>query len=466
MRHARCPFERTSFWALATASALIATTGLARAATPAPASRLARAVQLEREGFPALASDLEMDLLASHPPPKIEASAVEHLVALEAKLRDPFLVPDALAAVPVPVRAELSPSLRDAVSYFSGEVAWHDGQPTRARKLLGAVSKGGAEYGQAQYLLGVIASTASSPDLPTALARFRAEVGLSGTAPSLRILARLAVARTLYAMGRYRESAETYREIPIASRVGPAALLEEGYARFRAGDPGGALGAVQALHAPQLGESFTPESWLLDATIYYFDCLYAEARSSLYAFHQRYAPTQRTLTELLKMKVSSEAAYGWLVHPKSSPLPPRVRAWVGEDGRLRHASTLSRELGREKARLTDPALARRAERARAALVARAGALVKARVAEAEKRLHHYSDQAEVLRFESTKAEKELLESGLDQRKILASEKLFRPAIPSPSWDYWHFQGEFWTDELGSYRFTLANGCPKHEVARH
>ena len=60
------------------------------------------------------------------------------------------------------------------------------------------------------------------------------------------------------------------------------------------------------------------------------------------------------------------------------------------------------------------------------------------------------------------AEKELAEQGVNQRQVLASQKLHRPAVPGEDWNYWKFDGEFWRDEIGYYQYTLKKGCGTRE----
>ena len=84
---------------------------------------------------------------------------------------------------------------------------------------------------------------------------------------------------------------------------------------------------------------------------------------------------------------------------------------------------------------------------------------RARVTEAYKNIQAFGDQAEIIRFETSKAEKELFEAGVDQQKLLSAKPLFRPKMPAENWNYWKFQGEFWRDEIGYYQYTLKRGCP-------
>jgi hypothetical protein len=65
---------------------------------------------------------------------------------------------------------------------------------------------------------------------------------------------------------------------------------------------------------------------------------------------------------------------------------------------------------------------------------------------------------ELIAFETTKGEKEMLESRFDVSAQLASQQIRRPAIPQTGHEYWPFDGEYWPDEIGFYRYTLKDAC--------
>jgi len=66
---------------------------------------------------------------------------------------------------------------------------------------------------------------------------------------------------------------------------------------------------------------------------------------------------------------------------------------------------------------------------------------------------------ELIAFETTKGEKEMLETRFDADAQLASQRLYRPAIPPTGHEYWPFDGEYWPDEIGFYRYTVKDACP-------
>jgi hypothetical protein len=67
---------------------------------------------------------------------------------------------------------------------------------------------------------------------------------------------------------------------------------------------------------------------------------------------------------------------------------------------------------------------------------------------------------ELIAFETTKGEKERLETRFDVTAQLASQRIRRPAIPPTGHEYWPFDGEYWPDEIGFYRYTLKDACAR------
>jgi hypothetical protein len=282
-------------------------------------------------------------------------------------------------------------------------------------------------------------------------------------------LAQLGVARAYYALGRYAASSAAYDAVPRFSRYWDQALFENGYARFRAGDLGGALGSLKSLHAPQFEGAFLPESWILTATIYFYSCLYEESKVSLGAFEQVYAPMIEKLKPVATGQKELTDYYRLLGEDQFAPLPRPVSVWIRSNDRLRGLLRVLDETRHEQRVVSGLPQARSSKAGQELLAALddteraltqvAGQLVRNRLEEAYHNIKDFSDQAELLRFETTKAEKELVEAGVDQGALLAHQRLYRPKLPAPHWEYWKFDGEFWMDEVGYYQYTLKNGCP-------
>ena len=428
-------------------------------------------------GFPVSAGTEFASALQAGPRDGSYVSALQGLLDSQEKLEDEHLIPSVLAGASGEMIARLAPDAFARANYLAGEILQRKGELEQARIRLSAVPERSVLYAKARYLLGIVLGDPRYPGGPRAdeaIADFRLVLDLRGThqeaLPKTQQLAQLGLARTFYGVGRFAESVKAYEAVPRFSRYWDQALFENGFARFRNDDLGGALGSLQALHAPQFEGAFLPESWILKGTIYFFSCLYQESLSALTAFDHVYAPMIAQLRPIAGDKDADPMKfYEWVSDEHSTLIPRPVLLWVRNNERLLGVFRLIRQVDAERAKVASspelqgtPAqsgLTAILDRNRATTRQVAGQLAKNRLIEAYRSLKNFSDQAEIIKFETTKAEKELVEAGVDQQKVLLSQKLLRPGKPGDEWEYFKFDGEFWTDEIGYYQYTLKNGCP-------
>jgi hypothetical protein len=108
----------------------------------------------------------------------------------------------------------------------------------------------------------------------------------------------------------------------------------------------------------------------------------------------------------------------------------------------------------------------RLREARLDLLQSVGDRLRARIAVERSELRELLGQALRLDFEIAGREKELAAQPSDQGAIVQRRK--RPQVDEDE-ELWPFQGEYWRDELGSYRFQLGKRCarpaaaPPHQV---
>lgn len=430
---------------------------------------------LEAEGYPFLASAYDAQVVKAGAGAPDRLAAVQQLVQLQERLDDEYLLPSLIASQDQSGWSALPPQVKARADFLTAGVELRRGQLASARARLQAIPQDLPVAPEASYLLGVVLSDPRFPGgarNEEALRAFervlRVDPGGNRRLERTRQLAQLATARTLYALGRYPEAVKAYEAIPRYGHYWPDALFEDGFARFRAGDPGGALGTLQALHAPQFEGAFQPESWILQATVYYFNCLYDEARTALYAFDQAYTPMMNALRPFATGALTPAEAYAQIAQPAQSKLPRPVLLWARNNERMLRVFALLEQIRAEVQKLggdgsirgtpADAGLRQTLDDNRQTVEKVAGQLAKNRIVEAYRNLKGFADQAEILRFESTKAEKELIERGIDRKKVLAADRLYPPESPGPNVEAWRFEGEFWADELGYYRYTLKNAC--------
>ncbi len=402
--------------------------------------------------------------------------SVEGLVNIQEALGDQYLIPSWLNKNYSEEWAKLPLEVLSRINYLIGTIVYRTAKYDEAKSFLEAVAEESAVYAKSQYMLGIVLVDPRFPDgAKTQLAIEAFERVLKITAKTQKDLvltqqlALLGLGRTYYGAGEYQKAVDAYERIPRFSLYWDQALFENGFARFQNDDLGGALGSLQALHAPQFAGAFQPESWILKSTTYYFSCLYEEAKTTLAAYDELYTPMAEKLRPILEGADTDPAVFFKLIDAKSDKVPTPILNWVRSNERMLGVFTMLRQIELEKKLIEDNQSWRAAklsnelvpylDQNRALLEKVAGQFAKNRLSEAFRNVKSFGDQAEIIRFETSKAEKELAEAGVDQSKVLRAQTLYRPKMPGESWNYWKFQGEFWRDEIGYYQYTLKRGCP-------
>jgi tetratricopeptide (TPR) repeat protein len=394
--------------------------------------------------------------------------AVEGLVDIQQQLDEQNLIPSLLnQAYTNEVRDQWVTLPREVlarINYLVGTISHRRGQFEEARALLEAVppeSRFPGRPGEAETL-DKAALTAFQTVLEQKGER---QLELKET----RELAMLGLGRLHYGRGEYKEASAAYERVPRYSRYWDQSLFENGFARFQNEDFGGALGSLQALHAPQFEGAFQPESWILKATVYYFSCLFDEVKTTLAAYDDVYGPMAKQLEPFARDDMELIPAFNLVSSTENRKLPRPVYLWIRNNERIREVMRELAAVDSEKRALSTAggwkgtAMATQTvaalEDVRNTLLQVGGTLAKSRLREAANNLRTFSDQAEIIRVQTALDQKDLLQAGVDQKALLSRQSLYRPAMPGPAWNYWKFEGEFWIDEIGYYQYTLKRGCP-------
>lgn len=443
------------------------------------------ASSFQRTGLPFTAFIYFTPIVKAGPNHPFHLKAVEGLIALQETLNDDFLIPSLLersydkfsdewAKLPLEVLAR--------INYLVGRIEHRRGKLENAQGFLEAVPDSSQFYARSQYLLGITLADPRFPASDEGKKRKNVEAAIAIFEKVLKIknkqldfndtlhLSMLALGRTNYNIGEFQKAVNWYEQVPRFSKYWDQALFENGFARFQNDDLGGGLGSLQGLYAPQFAGAFQPESWILTATIYYFSCLYDESKASLVEFEKIYVP----MIEKLKPAVERDPKdlvgfYSLVSQPTNEKIPQAVLNWVRSNERMLGLFDLLTEIDKEKKRIDENQGWKSAKMSsdiipyldqnRGLLEQIAGNFAKSRLQEAYRTVKGFADQAEIIRFEVSKAEKELVETGVDTKRVLDAQVLYRPKPPAEYWNYWKFQGEFWRDEIGYYQYTLKRGCP-------
>jgi hypothetical protein len=338
----------------------------------------------------------------------------------------------------------------------------------RAREIAGQVPAGDAAEAEAREVSALAALAAG--DTAAAEQQFEAVVRLAPRGAERRENALLQLARLAYARGDDARSQAMYARVSRAAPQWLDALFESSWSHFRRGEDEKALGNLLTLHAPFFQGRYFPESHVLKALVLYENCRYADARRALHDFEARYRPVHDGLAQALQVMPTPQAAVeavasGALLARLTEPARAEVVRLLGTPElvlSLRQVTALGAELDsvdRRSAAFRGSALASavvpQVRSARLDLLQRTGERARSAVADERGELRELLGQSLRLDFEIAGREKELAaappaESSVSQRRP--------PAQVEDDEELWPFQGEYWRDELGSYRFHLGDRC--------
>ena len=429
----------------------------ALSAPPHPAQdEFSNAESLRKAGLSYAAFFHDVQVIDAGPSQQRFLDAVEAAASIAEESRDELVAPSILDRIDEAQLARLSSEARGRVASMLALLRYRAGKQDEAAALL----KLAPDVPQSRYLAGLL-QQARAPE--TALRTFRAVADDERAPANLRELSWLAIGRTLYGLRRYREASDAYRTLPRFSRHWDEALFEGAYADFMAGDPGAALGRLQSLHSPHLSDEFVPESLNLAAIVYQRQCLFPQARETIARFDREYPPMRRELERILQQTTSIETFWE-MVEAGDRRLPPPVRKRLEKNERVAamvsYLQRLRAEEQRIDSRMPEANELRDLYRRHEALVAQlAGKFIRGRLADLAHLIEVLDRDKDIVRFEVTKGEKEMLEARLDPTAGLDAQRLLRPPMPPSGYEYWPFDGEYWPDEIGYYAVTLKDACP-------
>ncbi len=440
------------------------------------------AQSLSKMGLKRSAAFFYQAIMAAGPLHPYYLKAVANLVDVAEEIRDDLFLPTAIQRAYNQAFANLPAATLYKINYLTGLGAFRRENLKEAESFLRSVPRESSYYAKALYLQGIIKTFQGREGGVRALKDYEEILSLEDT-PKLKYwdlantkqLATLALARTHYTLGNYAESKRWYEKIPRYSTYWDVALFENGWASFMADDVGSAMGSLHSLHAPQFSGSFQPESLILKATVYYFACLYDEVKKELATFDERYKPMAAQVQEILKGHTEDSELPFYLSliatpDAQSEKVPRAVRNLMLDNHRIQSLIRYLQILDHEIETVEGTSLWRgsalqkelltQLSKQREQNVLVTGRFIRSRLQKLVKDVENFDGQAQILRFETSKKEKEMLEMGEDLATRLAGQKLLKPKLPGDDWEYWRFDGEWWVDELGYYKYTLKSACPK------
>jgi len=288
-------------------------------------------------------------------------------------------------------------------------------------------------------------------------------------------LARLQLARVFYSTQQYDTSIRYYEKIPQDSPEWANTLFEASWAYFMKTNFSKALGNIHSLNAPYFENEFYPESMLLAAVIYFEYCLYDQALEMVAEYDAKYRPLRKALTEVLKKYDDNAEFYGYvkqIMADKAGLAESTARLVKGtlSDRTLRKTFAWVEELDRELKSLDKADQAwKQTQIANEVLTeltlqkseaeADAGKLARERIKRLEEELRQLANDGTKIKIETLEAAAGKISAEAAGAQIKGGGKAEAIVVDDEHF-MWKFNGEYWKDELGFYRFKIASKCAK------
>jgi len=292
--------------------------------------------------------------------------------------------------------------------------------------------------------------------------------------PELRELAFLQLARIHYQNRQNRYAIWYYGKMPWGGERWLEGLWEASYAHYRIGDYEKTLGNLLTLQSPYFQDEYFPESYVLEAIVYYENCRYPEARRVLQSFSRLYEPVYEELAGITTRPQTPEAYFEVIEQSpngKGGAIMRRILKVAYTDQNIRRLAEsigeiegeMDRGIGGRRPEFRESALAKdlleKLSADKASLVQEAGARARGKLEYERDSLRTLLAQALRIQIEVSRKEREALEGALAKgSQVEVVRDLKYSTAVSDEHLYWPYEGEFWRDELGTYSYTLTKGC--------
>jgi tetratricopeptide (TPR) repeat protein len=400
--------------------------------------------------------------------PTTAAAKVGAAMDLADEMGDTRLIAPALSKnVGLPVDT----NTRSRMAFLASRKLFQDGELGPAVTVLSLVDKGSPVFGRSEMLRGVILSQQGQPN--NALAPFLTAGALSAQSDNptrFENALQINLGRAYFAANNFPRAIEYYAKVDRGSDYWTEAMFERAWAHFRLDDMNGALGYLENFDTPFLADFYYPEADMLRVYSTFLLCKFNTADEEIGGFSKKYAPVKDELDRELGAMTPADA---WTdvvdyLDGKPSKLPSMVLRPYKTEDRIDGASKAVKKADEELARLRNSSANPFTERASAALEARKAAIIAeegtrviATVTRKRDELAQMLTNVQLTRADILMYQTNLLEAAAatgkeptpprDQK--LRKDRRIRKTLT------WQFEGEYWGDELGYYRYDVRPECP-------
>ncbi|MCB9686494.1 MAG: hypothetical protein H6738_08675 [Alphaproteobacteria bacterium] len=368
--------------------------------------------------------------------------------------------------------------------YLMGRKLFEQGELSQAGEYFAQVSSKSDEYMKAKYYEGVINQQRGK--LKSAVQSFRevmtAQPPIVGDAVAaqqiedMKDLALMNVARIYYNLDRFDNADKYYSMVDRDSTYWAESLFERAWTAFWRADLNMTLGLMLTVdYDPYFTSSeFVPEVTYLRGLTFFNLCEYDDVERTLTSFDATYGPMHTELEQFVSRYKDQKDlwdqaydAYFTNRHDQSvlkESLFARVLRNKDLSAMVRHLDMMDGEvaaINAQKQQWKDTVgqeLIQIIEQDRVRYKKRAGGTLLYELNKIDGMLQSLLTQSEIVKFEVVDAQRVDYEFKAQNADIEAGKQ--RPIDFATSRDiiYWPFNGEFWRDELGYYRYTEHGSC--------
>jgi tetratricopeptide (TPR) repeat protein len=296
-------------------------------------------------------------------------------------------------------------------------------------------------------------------------------------------LANLSLGRVFYSTKQYNQAIKYFEKLPGAdAREGAApdwgaSLFEASWAYFMVDGDSKALGNIHSITSPYFETEFYPEAYILKAVIYFNRCNYDRSQEAINEFNAIYPDLRKEVDQALAKYPDNAQFYDYILKIKSGEAGLSERAQNAAAGALADRSLQKNiewvnELDREL-KAIDKADASWKTTAVAGNILQdltlqkslaandAGQLARNRLQRLSSEIQDLTKQAIKIEYETLNGLKGALTAGIageQSASINPNAKNYNNIVIDDEHQQWPFKGEYWKDELGYYRFKVANKC--------
>lgn len=373
---------------------------------------------------------------------------------------------------------------RAQLEYLMGRKSYEDGKLSEAAAHFSQVPDGHELFPRARYFEGVInferEKLKSSVRAYQEVIKAKVPVDdprLVRELEDLKDLSLVNIARIYFGLQRMDDAERYYNMVERSSSYWPTALFERAWTSFYQQDLNESLGLLLTVDSPYFTEvEFIPEIEYLKALSYFSYCEYSEVERLLTIFESEYRPVRNELRAFIDQYRTAEgrklsdqafdAYFGAQAGESAIPAAMFTRILRQRDlaAMIRHMDMMNEDLAlidEQKAAWRNSVgkdLENQIRRDMQNYKRKAGQYLLQAMLQQYRTVDGLLKDADVLRFEVVDAQRVDYEYQLANPEPDSLNESPIDFATQTDVIYWPFNGEFWRDELGYYRYTEQGAC--------